>query len=174
MGALVLMLWAFLINGLIGFRAHFDMKVLSAEREVYEVLKKRVAAPGRYAVNPEVDPERGFPGDEPVFSVLYSGAGHGAAGKLMMVGLVVFILSPLIGAWMLSQASERVLASYGRKVMFFVAIGLLFAVYSHLSSFGIGGYPLRDATMLGASDLVAWTLVGLAASWILKPCRAME
>jgi hypothetical protein len=171
MGALVMIVWTLVINGFLGFRANIDMKTLSAEREVYEILKQRVVEPGRYAVNPEVSAERGFPDEEPVFSILYSGMGHEAAGSMMLVGLLVFILSPMIGAWMLSQASDRVLASYCRKVMFFVAIGLLFAIYSHLTSFGIGGYPFGDAIALAANDIVVWLLVGLVVAWRLKPVR---
>ena len=174
MGALVLIVWTFVVNGLLGFQARIDMKQLPAEREVYEVLKEHVAEPGRYACNPEVNPERGFPGEEPVFSVLYGGMGHEAAGKLMLVGLVVFVLSPIIGAWMLSQASDRVLASYCRKVMFFVAIGLLFAIYNHVASSGIGGYPFKDAIALAANDIVVWMLMGLVVAWRLKPGQAMR
>ena len=99
--------------------------------------------------------------------------GHGAAGRMMLVGLVVFVLSPIIGTWLLSQSSERVLSSYCRKVMFFVAIGLLFAIYSHLERSGIGGYPFRDAVALAANDIVVWMLVGLVVAWRLKPNQAV-
>jgi hypothetical protein len=98
--------------------------------------------------------------------------GHGAAGKMMLVGLIVFVLSPIVGTWMLSQARDSVLSSYCRKVMFFVAIGLLFAIYGHLTSFGIGGYPFKDAIALAANDIVVWMLVGLVVAWRLKPGRA--
>lgn len=130
------------------------MRTLPAERQVYEVLKEHVVEPGRYTVNPELTPERGFPEAEPVFSVTYSGMGHEGAGGLMLVGLFVFLFAPMIGAWMLSQSSRRVPSSYFRKVLFFVAIGLLFALFGALMSFGIGGYPVRDAIVLAANNLV--------------------
>ena len=61
------------------------------------------------------------------------------------------------------------IASYPRKVLFFTAIGLLLAVYGDLMSFGIDGYPLSDALMLAAYDIMAWTLVGLVVAWRMQP-----
>ena len=87
----------------------------------------------------------------------------------MLIGLFVFILAPMIGAWMLTLTSDRVLSSYPRKVLFFTAIGLLFALLGELTRFGIGDYPLRDAMLLAAKDLVLWTLAGLGAAWCIRP-----
>jgi hypothetical protein len=172
LGGLVLMVWTLFVNGLLGFQARIDMKQLAAESEVYEVLKANVTEPGRYAVNPELTSERRFPEGEPVFSVLYGGVGHEAAGGLMVLGLVVFFLAPLVGAWMLSQASSRVLASYPRKVLFFVAIGALFALFTDLMSSGIGGYPTKDAILLALNHVLTWTVVGLVVAWRIKPTTA--
>lgn len=174
LGGVVLMLWTFVVNGLLGFQARIDMKQIAAEREVYEVLTEHVVEPGRYVCNPALTPEERFPDGEPVFSILYGGVGHEAAGGLMLVGLVVFFVAPTIGAWLLSQASKGVLASYRRKVMFFVAIGLLLAVFADLPSFGIGGYPARDAVALGVNHIVVWTLVGLVVAWRIRPSSSGE
>jgi hypothetical protein len=133
------------------------------------MLKEHVVDPGRYVVNPELTAERRFPGGEPVFSILYGGVGHESAGRLALVGLVVFFLAPLIAAWLLSHAAQPVLFSYPRKVLFFVAIGLLFAIYTDLSAFGIGGYPMGDALVLAASHVVSWTLVGCIVAWRIRP-----
>jgi hypothetical protein len=122
----------------------------------------------RYIVNPELTPERRFPEGEPVFSVLYGGVGHEAAGGFMLVGLVVFFLAPIIAAWMLSQTSTRVLASFPRKVLFFVAIGALFVVFADMTDFGIGSYPARDAILFAINHIVVWTLVGLVVAWRVK------
>jgi hypothetical protein len=168
LGGVVLIVWTFVVNGILGFQARIDMKQIPAERQVYETLKEYVAAPGRYIVNPEVTSDQRFPEGEPVFSVLYGGMGHEAAGQLMIVGLVILFLAPIVGAWMLSQASGRVLSSYPRKVMFFVAMGLLFAIFSDLAKWGIGNYSLRDAILLAANDLVVWTLVGLVVAWRIQ------
>jgi len=165
LGGVVMLVWMFVVNGLFRFQASIDMKQIPAERQVYEALKENVVEPGRYVVNPELTSDNRFPEGEPVFSILYGGVGHEAAGGLMLVGLVVFFLAPFIGAWMLSQASDRVLTSYPRKVLFFVAIGLLFAIYTDMASFGIGDYPLKDAVLLAIDHILVWMLVGLVVAW---------
>jgi hypothetical protein len=169
MGGVVLFAWTFVLNGVFGFKRSVDMKPIPDERQVYEVLKANFVKPGRYIANPELSPSGAFPGGEPVFSIHYSGLGHDSAGRLMPLQLVVFCLAPLIGAWMLSLTSRWVLASYRRKVLFFAAIGLLLAVYGDLMSFGIDGYPLADALLLAAYDIISWTLVGLVVAWRLQP-----
>lgn len=174
LGGVVLMVWTVVVNGILGFQARVEMKEMAGEREVYEVLKQHVVEPGRYVCNPELTAERRFPEGEPVFSVLYGGVGHEAAGGLMLVGLIVFILAPIIGAWMLSQASRRVLTSYPRKVLFFIAIGLLFALFADVMKYGIGGYPAGDTLLLAANHVAVWTLVGLVVAWRLTPARIKE
>jgi hypothetical protein len=169
LGGVVLILWAFIVDGMLGMRASIDMKRVAEEPRVYEVLKEHVVEPGKYTVNPAPTAEGRYPAGEPVFSVLYGGIGHEAAGSLMLVGLAVFFLAPLVAAWMLSQASTRVLSSYLRKVAFFVAIGVLLALVGDLTAFGIGGYPAGDTALLAVRDVVAWALVGLVVAWRIRP-----
>jgi hypothetical protein len=83
--------------------------------------------------------------------------------------LVVLLLAPMIGAWMLSVTSRQIISSYPRKVLFFAVIGLLFAVFSDLMNFGIDGYSLNDALILAVHDIIVWTLVGLVVAWRIKP-----
>jgi hypothetical protein len=170
-GAAVLIVWTFVVNGLFRFQASIDMRQIPGEAQVYEILKEHIADPGRYVVNPSLTAEGRFPDEEPVFSVLYGGMGHEAAGGHMLIGLIVFLLAPMVAAWMLSQTSERVMRSYSRKVLFFVGIGLLFATFGDLMKYGIGGYPARDVALLAAHKIVLWTVVGLVVAWRLKPSR---
>jgi len=172
LGGIVLIVWTFVANGLFGFQARIDMNQVSTEQEVYETLQEHVDTPGRYAINPQLTADGRFPDGEPVFSVLYGGMGHEAAGGLMLFGLVLYLLAPMIGAWMLSQTTGRVKSSYSRKVLFFTAIGLLFAIYGDLTSYGIGNYPLNDALAFAAFHIIAWTLVGLVVAWRIRPPRA--
>lgn len=171
LGGVVLILLTFILNVVFGFKSSMDMKQISNERQVYEILKENITEPGRYIFNPEVTPETGFPGAEPVFSVLYSGIGHEAAGSLMLAELVIFFLAPIIAAWMLSLTSKQVMSSYFRKVLFFAAIGLLFAVYSDFSNFGIGNYSLSDTLILAAHNIFIWTIVGLVVAWRMIPAE---
>jgi len=169
LGAVVLIAWTFVVNGVLGFSSRIHMNEIPDERRVYEVLTETIVEPGAYICNPEPEPPGRFPAGEPVFGIRYGGMGHGAAGRLALVGLAVMLLTPIVGAWMLSTASRRTLSRYGRKVLFFTGIGLLFAVYSRLTSFGIGGYPLRDGLLLAAHDIVLWTVVGLVVAWRMRP-----
>lgn len=167
LGGVVLLVWMFVVNGILGFKSRVDMKPLPGEREVYEVLKGNVIEPGRYVCNPEPTPT-GFPGGEPVFGILYGGVGHEFAGTQMLFQLPVFFLASIIAAWMLSIASNRILSSYPRKVLFFAMIGLLMAVFNHLMNFGIGSYPLNDALLLAVHDILVWTLIGVVVAWRLQ------
>ena len=51
-------------------------------------------------------------------------------------------------------------------------IGLLFAIYGDLTSYGIGNYPLNGALAFAAYHMVTWTLVGLAVAWRIRPRQA--
>jgi hypothetical protein len=169
LGGLVLVLWAFVVNGVLGFRSSLEMKRIPDERLVYEVLRARIPAPGGYVCNPALTGTGRFPDREPVYSVRYSGLGHGAAGREAFVGLLVFLAAPVSGAWLLSAATERVLSSYRRKALFFVGIGVLVALVADVARFGIGGFAMGDALRAAASDIAAWTLAGLVVAWRMRP-----
>jgi hypothetical protein len=169
LGSLTLIVWMVVVNGLLGFSAGLNMKRIDNEREVYETLRDNVPQPGRYVINPDTTAEGRFLEGEPVFSVLYGGMGHGSAGGHAIAGLVVMLIVPVTGAWLLSQSSDRVLSSYPRKVLYFFALGLLIALFSDFNKFGIGGYPLRDTLVLGLHDIVLWTIVGLVIAWRIRP-----
>lgn len=169
MGWLVLAAWGFIVNGIFGLQAKIDLNHLEAERQVYRVLQEHVVEPGRYVVNPELTEEQRFPEGEPVFSVLYGGVGHESAGNMMLLKLATNFLAVLIATWMLSMTSDLVLTSYPRKVMFFSAIGLLFALFADVGSYGIGGYPSGTAAMVAVSHVAMWTAVGLVVAWRLRP-----
>jgi hypothetical protein len=172
LGGLVMVVWAFVVNGMLGFNASINMKPIPEERLVYEVLKQHVTEPGRYACNPAITESRVFPDGEPVFSVLNGGVGHEAAGALMLAQLPVFFILPILAVWMLSHSGIRILSSYGRKVLFFSAIGLLIGVSGHLTDFGIGSYPLQNAVVLTAHDTALWTVAGLVMAWRIRPVIA--
>ena len=70
---------------------------------------------------------------------------------------------------MLSQTSMDFLKNYRKKVMFFIAIGLLIALFSDLTRYGIGDYPLGDVLLLAVNHILTWTIVGLFIAWWIKP-----
>lgn len=160
-GGITIMAWTFIANGLLGFNARIRMNRIPDEAAVYQVLKEHVIAPGAYTVNPEVEPGSGFPAGEPVFRVHYSGFGHEAAGRLVLVETGIAFVSAVLIALLLSLASDRVLSRYSGRVLFVALIGLFAAVFGELTKYGIGGYPLGSTLLLGANSLIAWTLAGL-------------
>ena len=174
LGVIVLLIYMILVNGIFGMQARIDMKQLAAEREVYSLLQQHVTKPGRYIVNPELTQENMFPLNKPVYSILYSGMGHEAAGRTMLYGLLFYFVALLIASTLTSLSAESVKRSYPRKVLVFILIGALIAFYSDLNKFGIGNYTLADAALLAIMDILAWTAVGLAVAWIFKPPRAIK
>jgi hypothetical protein len=169
MGGFVLIVWLIVVDGLMGFKRNIEMNQIPDERTVYEFLKKHVTEPGRFIFNPEVTPDQRFPGDDPIFAVHYTGLGHDDAGLEMMLGLAVMLLAPIIGAWLLWNASSRVLSRYQSRVLFFASIGIVMALFTFLARFGLASYSLRDSVALTAHDLTAWVLAGLVVAWKVSP-----
>jgi len=169
LGGLVFLASFMIVDGLLGFKRGIEMNELSNERLVYRFLKEQVKEPGRYVCNPEILPEQGFPGDAPIFIVQYSGLGHDDAGQEVLVGLIVMFLAPFFGAWILANASSRILSNYGNRLLFFSGIGIVMALFGIITRFSIGGYPLGNALILTLHDLVVWVLIGLVIAWYVKP-----
>jgi hypothetical protein len=167
-GGIAMSLWTFVANGLLGFASKTNMKALPNEPQVYELLKSSVVEPGRYVVNPPPVEPIGYPSDEPVFGLLFSGVGHESAGILMCVELLVMFGATILVAWMLSRTGAPYRASYMRRVLFFTVAGILLALSVDLDSFGIAGRPLADAILLGTHRIAMWTFVGLVAGWFMK------
>jgi hypothetical protein len=166
-GALVLVVWTFVLNGVLGFHARLNMRQVPNERAVYEVLKSTIKEPGRYLLNPALTPDGRFPENEPVFGVHYGGVGHEAAGVGVLLGLAQYLVGPMLGTWMLSKASRSFRSRFANRASFFVAIGVLVAMASDVGSFGIGGSPWPVALLSAAATVVTWAIVGLAValSW---------
>ena len=168
MGGVVIVIWMIVVNGIFRLSANIEMKRIAQEQEVYDMLKEHISEPGRYTCGPQITPERGFPEGEPVFSILYGGIGHEAAGGIMLLQLVIFFVVTIISAWMLSKAHETVLSSYWQKVGFFVSLGLIISLFSEMTKYNIGSYPLADTILLALHNLVLWTLLGMVVAWRMK------
>lgn len=63
------------------------------------------------------------------------------------------------------MASEKILATYARRVLFVTVLGLLFAVYGDLYS----QKPLDLILLSSINNVITWTLVGLVLAWRIKP-----
>jgi hypothetical protein len=116
-------------------------------------------------------PEQGYPGDDPIFIIQYSGLGHDDSGQEMLVGLIVMFLAPFFGSWILANASSRILSRYVSKVLFLSGIGVVMSMFMIMARFSIASYPLGDALALTLHDLVAWIVVGLIIARLVKPVQ---
>ena len=173
-GAVVLLVWTLVLNGLLGFNARLSMKQVPNEREVYSMLKTTITEPGRYLCNPALTSDGRFPENEPVFGIQYSGVGHEAAGFGAILGLLQFLIVPLIGAWMLSKTSELFRSRFINRLWFFVVIGFLVAITGDLSRFGIGASPLTVALIFAARTIITWTILGLVIAALMRPVRQTD
>jgi hypothetical protein len=169
LGLVVMLAWFVVVDGIFGFTRNIRMKPLPNERAVYSFLIENVEEPGRYVCNPMVIPDQGYPGEDPIFVVNYSGLGHDDAGQEMLVGLLVMILSMVAGSGLLRKSSPHILPRYVSRFGFFLTIGVVAALFGLMNRFGLGAYPLGHALTLAAHDLIAWGLAGLVVCRIVKP-----
>lgn len=164
LGGLVMAASLVVVDGLLGVRQRFDMNALGNERVVYGFLAEHVTEPGRYVLNPQVVPGQGFPGDEPIFAVHYTGLGHADAGREMLTGLLLMLLACGTGAWLVAHASTGIRARYASRLGYFGLIGLVTAMMGTGVRFGLAAYALEPALALAAHDLVIWVLAGLVVA----------
>lgn len=172
LGAVVMVLAAFVVNGMFGFTARLELRPVPNEAAVYALLKETVVEPGGYVVNPAVVAGRGFPPNEPVFGLHYAGVGHEAAGRLQLLRLLTVLVATTLAAGIVSMASARVLASYGRRLGLFVLLALWLVVFTDLPRYDIGGHPWTSALAMAAFDLGLWALAGAVMAWRLRPSPA--
>ncbi len=172
LGALVMFVAAFVVNGVFGFTARLELRPVPNEAAVYALLKESIVEAGGYVANPPLVPGRGFPPNEPVFRIRYAGVGHEAAERLQLLRLVVVLVATTLAAWIASLASGRVLSSYARRLGFFVLMGLWLAVFADLPQHDIGAHPWPSALALAAFDIALWALAGAVMAWRLRPAPA--
>jgi len=172
LGAIVMVLAAFVVDGIFGFTARLELRPVPNEAAVYALLKESLVEPGGFIANPAVVPGQGFPANQPVYRIHNAGVGHEAAGRLQLLRLVTVLVATTLAAWIVSMASARVLTSYARRFGFFVLLGLWLAVFSDLPRYDIGGHPWTSAVALALFDLGLWTLAGAVMAWRLRPAPA--
>lgn len=139
-------------------------------------LKGRITKPGTY-ICPYLPPDQRsglFPDylNEPIFAVTYGGYTHATVPGFKSAGMLAFLLAPMAAAWLLSQASDRVLATYSRRVLFVTALGLFIALGADLLRSLTNEQPFRTAAEMALGSLVTWALVGLVLGWRIKPNTA--
>ena len=107
--------------------------------------------------------------NEPIFAVTYKGYTHSTVPGFASVGVLSFLLAPMAAAWLLSQASDRVLATYFRRLLFVTALGLFIAVSSDLLRGLTDEQPFPAVAEMAIASVITWALVGLVVAWRIKP-----
>jgi hypothetical protein len=160
LGGLTLMVWSAFVNIVFGFAARTQMTPVPNERAVYDLLASQHMAPGAYLANPALVNGR-FPDGAPVFGIHYAGFGHETAGLMMLMDLVLWISAGMLAAWLLANASPRVLARYVSRVGYVTAFGVLTVVLAILPRYGIGGLPAQLVLMIATNHLAGWFVSAL-------------
>ena len=177
-GGIVMFVWLFLTNALLPFKSNLIHRALPfhGQVELPEVLKRTVTDPGSYSIPylSREDEDR-FPDyrSQPVFNVVFEGYAHSGEGggsilSSLPVMLVAVFLPPLLAAWMLSLASQAVLASYFRRVLFVSAIGVIIALADDVLQMSFGPQAKDYLAFLAINNLLAWTATALVIARFVK------
>lgn len=153
--------------------AYPELRAMPGQVQMHAALKERITEPGTY-VCPYLPPNErssSFPNylNEPVFAVTYTGYTHGTVPGFASVGILSFLLAPTAAAWLLSQASDRVLTTYVRRVVYVATLGLLIAVSADLLLSFTAEKPLLAVAWLAGVRVITWTAAGLVVAWRVKP-----
>ncbi len=173
LGLLVLLTWIALSNGIFGFYSRLAMMEVEEEAKIHGLLNGYIPDPGVYVINPE-PVEGAFPTTEPVYEIRYSGIGHGDAGRMLVIQLVLVFLASVLAAGMFMHNRQGSQASYLKRVSFFLLLGAYTAIAADLGQAGIGKYTLRTALLFGGQTLLGWALVGLVLAAWLRPDKSLS
>jgi len=150
-----------------------EFRTMPGQVPIHAALKERITEPGTY-ICPYLPPDQGgalFPDyqNEPIFAVTYRGHTHATVPGFASVGILSFLLAPMAAAWLLTQASARVLATYSRRVLFVATLGLFVTVSADLLRGLTEELPFPAVAGMAVVRLITWTLIGLVLAWRIKP-----
>ncbi len=152
---------------------HQEFRILPGQVPIHAALKERITEPGTY-ICPYLPPEERnalFPNylNEPIFAVTYRGYTHGTVPGFASPGILSFLLAPIAAAWLLSQASARVLATYARRAIFVGTLGVFVALAADLPQTLTTELPFADVAGMAIIGLITWAAVGLVLACGIKP-----
>ena len=158
------------------FLPDFDnsgFRMLPDQVPMQAALKERIKTPGTY-VCPYLPPNQDtalFPDywKEPVFTITYTGYTHSTVPGFGSIGVFSFLLAPLAAGWLLSQASDRVLATFSRRWIFVTTLGLFVAVSSDLLRALTDEQKLPAVAVAVLGTVITWLLIGLVLAWRIRP-----
>jgi hypothetical protein len=168
LGGIVIFAWLIISTGPLPVNGDIQESIPN-DLEIHTLLKERIKEPGIYFVpgHAEENEEDLYPdyGNEPIFSIIYGGRTPDTFVGQFVYELFCIFAAPMIAAWLLSLASEKVLSKYSRRVLFVLILGLFLAVYGDLRS----EKPMDRILLSSINNLITWFLAGLVIAWRIKP-----
>lgn len=167
LGGFVFLVWTIISSSVLPLSGDIP-KEITDDKEIHTLLKEKLVEGGIYWLPGHTSQtEEQYPDydNEPIFYVFYAGATPSRMIVPTIVELLCIFLAPVVAAWLLSRASEEILAKYARRVVFVMGIGLLIAIYGDLFS----QKPLDLMLLSSVNNLIVWALVGLVLAWRIKP-----
>ena len=172
LGGVVMLIWLVISNAILPFKSGLMHDIAPRQLELHAALKESIVESGCYSV-PYLSPmeEERLPGyrEQPVYTVIYEGVTHGEGSPLSIMPFLIIFAVPLLAAWLLSRMSAEFLASYGRRLLFCVAIGVIVALYDDVLQMSFGPQPKDYLIFLALNNLITWTLAGFVIAWRMKP-----
>jgi hypothetical protein len=153
------------------------LRAMPDQVQIHAALKVRITKPGTY-VCPYLPPGETralFPDylNEPVFAVTYNGYTHATVpGFKSAVGILSFLFAPLAAAWLLSQTSDRLLATYFRRVIYVAALGVFVAVSADFPRTLTEERSFTAVAGMAGVSVITWVSVGLVLAWRIRPDTA--
>jgi hypothetical protein len=168
LGGIVIFVWLIISTGPLPVNGDIQEQIPD-DLEIHTLLKERIKGPGIYFVpgHPEEGEESLYPdyGNEPIFSINYGGRTPNTFMGQFIYEIVCIFAAPMIAAWLLSMASDEVLAKYSKRVVFVLIIGLFLAVFGDVRS-----EKSMDRILLSSiNNLIMWFLAGLVIAWRMRP-----
>ena len=172
LGGIVMMVWLTISNAMIPIKSNLIHNIPQNQLELHTALKASITEPGTYTCPYLLREDEHLLEDyrnQPVYSIIYSGYSHGAgsSAEAIFPFVVVFAVA-FLAAWMLSLLSPHMLASYWRKALFVVAIGLLVALSDDVLQMSFGPQPKDYLVFLAVNNVITWTLGGLVIAGRIK------
>ena len=167
LGGVIIIVWIIISTSLIPLSGDIP-KQIPDDKEIHTMLKGKIPESGIYWLPGHAGQAKGLYPDyenEPIYYIFYGGVTPSTFIAPTIVEILCIFLTPIIAAWLLSKASEKILAKYTRRVLFVIVIGLIFAVYGDLFS----QKPLDLILFSSINNVITWTLMGLVLAWRIKP-----
>jgi hypothetical protein len=173
LSGVVIFVWLTFSNAILPFKRYFTLLTFPDQMTVHQLLKERITEPGIYTCPyfhsySEAAQFEGY-ADEPIFTISYTGVTHNTVTGFLSFSILALFIAPMIASWMLSVASPRILASYIRRTLFVMTLGIFLAVFGDWLRMLEENEPSGLIVFMMINHIITWTLAGLIIAWRIKP-----